>query len=474
MGRKNSLSTNKELKKLVEKYEAAKTENRQIYLDGDQLSEIAGFYASQRQFDDAEEVIEYGLQLHPLNTDLLIEQSYLYLDTQRILEAKEVANSITENYETDVKILKAELLLCEGKLEEAQALLSTVEEWNELDVIIDIVYLYLDLGYPEAAKEWLDKGKSSYSEEEDYIAITADYLANTNQQEEAIAYYDKLIDIDSYNSTYWMGIAKCYFTQVKIDKALEACDFALAANEQCGEAYAYRAHCFFYLNNCEEAIENYEKAIEYKSIPPEMAYMFMGVAYSTKEDWEKATKYYDEVIRTFQEAGDPDSILLVDTYNSKGYAAGRMGKYEEAHQFCDKAATLDPDEILSPLTHGRIYLMQGMIDKAEEIFQKITNENPPIDIWYLVANSYADVDLLDGAKLYYEKVYEMNPQYEDVAERLCIISLIQQNIKDFFKYNNDCKNPMDEDAIMRILSSEYREEDEATFKHILELMKKNK
>lgn len=474
MGRKNSFSTNKELKRLVEKYEAAKAENRQIYMDGDQLSEIAGFYASQGQFSVAEEVIEYGLQLHPSNTDLLIEQSYLYLDTQKVEKAKEIANSITENYETDVKILKAELLLCEGKLEEAQILLNTIEEWNELDIIIDIVYLYLDLGYPDAAKEWLDKGKPSHSEEEDYIAITADYLANTNQLEEAIVYYDKLIDIDSYNSTYWMGLAKCYFTQLQMDKALEACDFALAANDKCGEAYVYRAHCFFYLNNCEEAIENYEKALECKSIPPEMAYMFMGVAYAAKEEWEKAAKYYDEVIRTFQEAGDPDSILLADTYNSKGYAAGRMGKYEEAHQLCDKAAALDPDELQSPLTHGRIYLMQGLIEEAEEVFQNITKENPPIDIWYLIANSYADVDLLDGAKQYYEKVYEMNSQYEDVAERLCIISLMQQEIDDFFRYNNDCKHPINEKSIIRILSSEHREEDEATFKHILELMKKNK
>lgn len=474
MGRKNSLSTSKEFKELVKKYEAAKAENRQVYLDGDQLSEIAGLYASQQRFDEAEEAIEYGLQLHPGNTDLLIEQAYLYLDTRRVSKAKEVANSITEDYETDVKILKAELLLCEAKLEEAQELLNSIEEANELDVIIDVVYLYLDLGYPEAAKEWLDKGKSLYNDDEDYIAITADYLANSNQQEEAITYYDRLIDMDSYNSSYWMGLAKCYFTQLKIDKALEACDFALAANDKCGEAYTYRAHCFFYLNNCEEAIENYKKAIEYKSIPPEMAYMFMGVAYATKEEWEEATKYYDEVIRCFQEAGDPDSILLVDTYNSKGYAAGRMGKYEEAHQLCDKAATLDPDEMLSPLTHARIYLMQGLTEEAEEIFDKITQENPPIDVWCLIANSYADVDMLDDAKEYYEKVYEMNPEYEDVAERLCIISLMLQDIDDFFKYNSNCKHPIDEEAIMRILSSEHREEDEATFKHILELMKKSK
>ncbi len=42
-------------------------------------------------------------------------------------------------------------------------LLSTIADADELETIIDVVFLYLDMGYPEAAKEWLDKGKSRYA-----------------------------------------------------------------------------------------------------------------------------------------------------------------------------------------------------------------------------------------------------------------------------------------------------------------------
>ena len=77
-----------------------------------------------------------------------------------------------------------------------------------------------------------------------------------------------------------MGLVKCYFVQEQIDKAIEACDFALAADDQCGEAYAYKAHCFFYLNNSDDAIENYQKAIELKAIPPELGYRcFMQITW---------------------------------------------------------------------------------------------------------------------------------------------------------------------------------------------------
>ena len=54
-----------------------------------------------------------------------------------------MANSITETYDSEVKMLKAELLLNEGKLEEAQQLINTIEDTDDLASIIEIVYLYM-------------------------------------------------------------------------------------------------------------------------------------------------------------------------------------------------------------------------------------------------------------------------------------------------------------------------------------------
>ena len=49
MGRKNSPSAKKELVTLITNYEEAKAENRQLYLDADQLADIADWYASERK-----------------------------------------------------------------------------------------------------------------------------------------------------------------------------------------------------------------------------------------------------------------------------------------------------------------------------------------------------------------------------------------------------------------------------------------
>ncbi len=473
MARKNSSSSRKELMELITNYEAAKAENRQIYMDGDQLADIADWYATELKYTEAQEAITYGLNLHPQSTDLLMEQAYLYLDTRQLQKAKQAAAVINEDYSAEVKMLKAELLLNEGKLEEADQLLETLENDADLLTITDIVYLFLDLGYPDSAEKWLQKGAPQYADETDFQALKADYLFAIHQLEDAIYAYNQLIDKAPYNASYWMGLAKCYFIQDKMDKAIEACDFALAANEHYGEAYSYRAHCFFYLNNPDEAIANYEKAITYKAIPPEMAYMFIGISYANKEEWQKAIDYYTRVIECFEKAGDGESILLIDTYTSKAFALCSLRRFEEAHQLCEKARKINPNEGIVYLTDGKLFLAEGKEEEAEAAFQKALELIPGVETIYTIAAVYSENNYRDKAREYYKTVYDLDPNYETITEKMSIISLMDNKIEDFFKYNSECKYPLDQEIITDMLTNpRCIGIDKLTLKEVLNRMEK--
>ena len=80
MGRKKSASEN--INELIRQYETSKAENRLCYLDGDQFADIVCQYIFENKIQEAQEAINYGLYIHPNNIDILIEQSYHYLDTQ--------------------------------------------------------------------------------------------------------------------------------------------------------------------------------------------------------------------------------------------------------------------------------------------------------------------------------------------------------------------------------------------------------
>ena len=97
MSKKNLLSgRDKELQEMAEQYEAAKAENRTIYLDADDLADLADWYAVHHKYAMATEVVEYGLGIHPNNTVLLAEYAFLFLDTQYNVQAKDLLDRIAD------------------------------------------------------------------------------------------------------------------------------------------------------------------------------------------------------------------------------------------------------------------------------------------------------------------------------------------------------------------------------------------
>ena len=91
--------------------------------------------------------------------------------------------------------------------------------------IVDIAYMYIDMGYPDKALSWLNKGLNSYSEEEAFLAATADcFHAQGLNQKCHETFYNKLIDKNPYSAPYWFGFGDAAISSEQLfDKAIEAC-----------------------------------------------------------------------------------------------------------------------------------------------------------------------------------------------------------------------------------------------------------
>ena len=277
MSKKNLLSgRDKELQEMAEQYEAAKAENRTIYLDADDLADLADWYAVHHKYAMATEVVEYGLGIHPDNTALLVEQAYLFLDTQHKEQAKDILERIAEE-SSEVKVLKANLLLGEGKEEEAEAILNSIDDKDDLANIVDVSYMYIDMGFPEKALTWLTRGLEKYAEEEAYLAVTGDCYYAQGLFEKATFFFNKLIDKNPYSAPYWFGLARCYFDQQMFDKAIEACDYATVADDEFADAYLMKGHSFFQLGNEESAMENYLQAEKFHLVSHGFINTFIGL-----------------------------------------------------------------------------------------------------------------------------------------------------------------------------------------------------
>lgn len=130
---------------MIVQYETLKANNQSPYMDGDQLADIADQYASERRFKEAQEVISYGLGLHPGHTDLMVEQAYLFListNPGKPGSGGPYHRHLLRQRQTTL----AELLLNEGKLDDADQILDSIEEeektnsafWSMLSTCIPI------------------------------------------------------------------------------------------------------------------------------------------------------------------------------------------------------------------------------------------------------------------------------------------------------------------------------------------------
>lgn len=467
MSKKNLLSgRDKELQELAEQYEAAKAENKAIYLDADDLADLADWYAMHGKDEQAAEVIEYGLNIHPGSTPLLVEQAYLFMDSQERDKAKQTLDRISEDYSPEVKVLKANILLGEGKMEEAEQLLDTIENKDDLANIVDIAYMYIDMGYPEKAQSWLEGGLEKYADDEAFIAATADCLHARGENQQAEVFYNKLIDKNPYSASYWFGLARCYFEQQMFDKAIEACDYANVADEEFAEAYIMKGHAFFQLGNKESALENYAIAEKYNAIEPDFLQTFIGLNEIAQGNWEQGYQHLEAAIQN----KDTDSAFLPSLYAHAALCLYKLGQKRKANQYFKKAHEIDPEDVDSYLIEGRLYMENGNSDKAIKKWALALEYAPYADTWDEIGMYSLELGHLSYALQAFEHVKELDPQFKNINEKLVSLYVLLKDKENFLKYNQLCKQPfqLEELAKMeKLLESENREELAKLVKDIL-------
>lgn len=461
MSKKNFLSgRDKELHDLSEQYEATKSEGKSIYLDTDDVADLANWYSLNLKADMAEEVIEYGLKLHPENTDLLIEQTYMFINNNKLKKAKESLKKIQEDG-PDITLLQANILLEEGEVEKADALIDTIEDKEELGNILDVSQMYIEAGYPKKAAPWIESGAEDYAEEKSYQNLRGDYYYSLKDFDSAGKYYNKLIDDNPYSTLYWIKLANCYAGLEKLDKTIEACDYAIVANQEAGEAYLLKGKAYFQLGNLKEAIKNFKKAQKYKAVDPSFIHIFLSMQEVQEERWEEAYKHLLKAI-DFKEKNPKYDSDLAAAYANAALCLHNMGKVRKVNQYCKKAHNLNPQETVTYLTIGRIYMEREQVEKGAKEWAKALKIAPTAETWNTIGICSFEISNYSYAKLAFEHVQELDPNYEGLNENLAALYLSLNDKENFQKYNNLSAAPFSIEN-MELLKHAFEERGEDNF-----------
>ena len=141
-----------EFREMLAEYEDAMNMGMPVFMDADELSEIADYYQTQERYDEADAAIELALSLSPgavVPLTYKIHEALWRGDTQ---EAREYLEQITETDEPDYVYDKAEILLAEERVEEADRYLrdelKKVPSEEYQDYVVDVANIYADYDYP--------------------------------------------------------------------------------------------------------------------------------------------------------------------------------------------------------------------------------------------------------------------------------------------------------------------------------------
>ena len=135
-------------RKLLKQYEDSVKSGHPTYMDADDLADIADYYHYEGRMDEASEAIELALQFNPDAIGPLLYKAREALSLNNFELARDYAERIHIIDQTEYLYLLGEILICEGKTEEADELFRKqyleLPPDEQMDYVYDVANLFAE------------------------------------------------------------------------------------------------------------------------------------------------------------------------------------------------------------------------------------------------------------------------------------------------------------------------------------------
>lgn len=411
-----------EFKDILMAYEEAERTGQPLFMDTDDLIDIADYYSLTGNKDKASAAIEAALELNPGATLPLVFKAREALAHEDVEAAKELASSIIDKDDYDYKWLQAEIMVAQDKVDEADSYIkevfATVEDDERDDSIYDIAGMYLDYGVYDKAYEWISE--CSETDNDECLDLRARALMGLGRPHESIAIYNTLIDRKPRSAELWTSLATAQYQDEAYGDAITSCEYALALNPNDTGSLFTKANSLHRLGNFEGALEYFKR---YNNVaPPDgLGELNIGTTllHLTRND-EALTHLRKAEAQTVKAKTGYEAQI----YEAMSFAYSSMGMADKAMEYVKKVPITDEDgeENASKLiVRGHILLEGGRIDEAEAVFRRaiISSGSSPAIILRVI------VSLMDNK--YTEVAYKMFKVYfsafDDVTEGYSYMAL---------------------------------------------------
>lgn len=418
---------------MLSEYETAVNTGQPVFMDADELAEIADYYQMQGQMEEAEAAIRLALSLSPGAIAPLTYRIHESLYHGDVEAAKHYLSQITETDEPDYVYDQAEVMLAEGKVDEADSFLrekfKTVPPDEYQDYVVDVASLYQDWGVSEKAMEWMGRAKPENTPE--FKELMAHALFGLGKYKDSEKLFNELIDTDPFQKRYWNALASAQFMNEDYTNAIQSSEYAIAIDPSDAEGLISKANGLYRLGNYSEALKYYERYAE--QVPDdEFCWMHQGTCLINLDRNDEAIERLEEA----SEIAPTDSPCLPDIYQELAFAYNEKGETDKALAYLNKTDELDCDHIQLTVIKGHIMLSAGRIEEAEDFFRQAVSQsdNAPQTLMRIIVSLY-DNKYVEASYKMFQKFFKIvDKDYDEGYAYMALCCYDLKKYDEFLKY----------------------------------------
>lgn len=406
-----------DINSLIEKYEHMRALGRKIYFDADEFAMLAEYYNAEGDNEEAEELINEGLKMHPGSPDLMLMKAKILVYAEMYQDALDYIEWISDDGGVDLALLKIESFLHLGDQAEADKLINnTLKQELHIDdlyfFITELGFMFNDVDLFDRAISFLEESLKINDSNSDAIVDLAYAYELKGNLDKAIEYNNRLLDIDPYSYDGWVNIGKLYSMNEQHDKAVDAFDFALTINEEDITVLKMKALSLYLNDNLEAAIALFEDCLQ-KSPGDETVYDSLLEAYSAMEQYDKMMEIIDKRETAFGNEGITAKRAFV--YINKE-------EYGRAKELFDQIPETERESLDYFMLEGELDFHDGDFAGAETAYMKaaLVSEGNE-DVLDRLANISVAQEKFEQAAGYLEELLEIAPDFPMAKSRLAFI-----------------------------------------------------
>ncbi len=438
-----------EFRLILKKYEDSAKSGHRIYMDADDLADIADYYQFNDRTADAEEAIALALEYNPNAVGPLLYQARKAVMEEDFETAREYAMQIAAVDRLESVYLQGEIMINEGNAVGAD--LYFREEMKNImndelsDYVIDIARIFSDYDLYDYALQWLMRSKDKHSDE--FKEVLGYALFGTGRYQESGRIFNELIDHNPYSPRYWNSLANLQIMQEQYGAAITSIEYAIAIDPDDPDNILTKANCFYYMSDFESALTYFRRYSELTK-DNEFGYLYQAICMVNLGKNKEAVELLEGILPNIP----PDSQYMQEIYQELAFAYSALHKLETALYYLDQTIDLDCDHVNIEIIRGHILLADKRLKEAREAFKNALHMTKDTNNTYfrIIVSYYDNYYISTAYHMLTDLLQKVPEDWKDGYSYMAFCNMQLGRVEDFFKYMKMAaeKNPKEAKQIL--------------------------